>query len=143
LCPSSGASYCCTCSLWSPCGVGSVVLQPCTVVTAAFAAIKISHSKKDSARYCYKFTLIFMDPCIVDDSVEIPTRCSFVIECIIPNFIEGLNMFRAVHRSSSGVLKCICSLWFIHPCGDRSLPRLSGNLVASSSPVLLLLLLQQ
>jgi hypothetical protein len=25
LCPSSGASYCCTCSLWSPCGVGSVV----------------------------------------------------------------------------------------------------------------------
>jgi hypothetical protein len=25
LCPSSGASYCCTCSLWSPRGVGSVV----------------------------------------------------------------------------------------------------------------------
>jgi hypothetical protein len=25
-----------------------------------------------------------MDPCIVDDSVEIPTRCSFVIEFIIP-----------------------------------------------------------
>jgi hypothetical protein len=25
LCPSSGASYCCTCSLWSPCGIGSVV----------------------------------------------------------------------------------------------------------------------
>jgi hypothetical protein len=24
-CPSSGASYCCTCSLWSPCRVGSVV----------------------------------------------------------------------------------------------------------------------
>jgi hypothetical protein len=75
LCPSSGASYCCTCSLWSPCGIGSVVssslvlllllrkhvsiimsflllhmqslvtvwcwvgcfLQPCSVVTAAFA----------------------------------------------------------------------------------------------------------
>jgi hypothetical protein len=27
-----------------------------------------------------------MDPCIVDYSVEIPTRCSFVIEFIIPNF---------------------------------------------------------
>jgi len=27
-----------------------------------------------------------MDPCIVDDSVEIPTRCSFVIEFIIPKF---------------------------------------------------------
>jgi hypothetical protein len=26
---------------------------------------------------------------IVDDSVEIPTRCSFVIEFIIPKFIEG------------------------------------------------------
>jgi hypothetical protein len=29
-----------------------------------------------------------MDPCIVDDSVQIPTRCSFVIEFIIPTFIE-------------------------------------------------------
>jgi len=28
--------------------------------------------------------LILMDPCIVDYSVEIPTRCSFVIEFIIP-----------------------------------------------------------
>jgi len=27
--------------------------------------------------------LILMDPCIVDYSVEIPTRCSFVIEFII------------------------------------------------------------
>ena len=33
--------------------------------------------------------LIFMDPCIVDYSVEIPTRCSFVIEFIIPKFFEG------------------------------------------------------
>jgi hypothetical protein len=30
-----------------------------------------------------------------------------------------LNMFRAAHRSSSGALNCICSLWFICPCGDR------------------------
>jgi hypothetical protein len=37
--------------------------------------------------------LIFMDPCIVDDSVEIPTRCSFVIEFIIPKFIEGSACF--------------------------------------------------
>jgi len=36
-------------------------------------------------------------------------------------------MFRAAHRSSSGVLNCICSLWFIHPCGDRPLSRLSGK----------------
>jgi hypothetical protein len=34
-----------------------------------------------------------MDPCIVDYSVEIPTRCSFVIECIILKFIEGSACF--------------------------------------------------
>jgi len=28
-------------------------------------------------------------------------------------------MFRAAHRSSSGALNCICSLWFIYPCVDR------------------------
>jgi len=37
--------------------------------------------------------LIFMDPCIVDDSVEIPTRCSFVIEFIVTKFIEGSTCF--------------------------------------------------
>ena len=38
-----------------------------------------------------------------------------------------LNMFRAAHRSSSGALNCICSLWFIYTCGDRPLSRLSGK----------------
>jgi hypothetical protein len=33
---------------------------------------------------CLFFILI--DPCIVDYSVEIPTRCSFVVEFIIPKF---------------------------------------------------------
>jgi hypothetical protein len=33
--------------------------------------------------------LIFMDPCIVDYPVEIPTRCSSVIEFIISKFTEG------------------------------------------------------
>jgi hypothetical protein len=33
--------------------------------------------------------LIFMNPFIVDDSGEIQMRCSFVIEFIIPKFIEG------------------------------------------------------
>jgi len=37
--------------------------------------------------------LIFMDPCIVDYSIEIPTRCSFVIEFIVPKFIEGSTCF--------------------------------------------------
>jgi len=43
---------------------------------------------------CLAFiNLIFMDPCIVEDSVEIPTRCSFVIEFIILKFIEGSARF--------------------------------------------------
>jgi len=37
-----------------------------------------------------------------------------------------LHMFRPAHRSSSGALNCICSLWFIYPCGDRPLSRLRG-----------------
>jgi len=35
-----------------------------------------------------------------------------------------LNMFRAAYHSSSGAPNCICSLWFIYPCGDRPLSRL-------------------
>jgi hypothetical protein len=39
---------------------------------------------------CLAFiNLILMDPCIVDYSIEIPARCSFVIEFIIPKFIEA------------------------------------------------------
>jgi len=40
-------------------------------------------------------------------------------------------MFRAAHRSSSGALNCICSLWFTYTC-DRPLSSLSGNSVLSS-----------
>jgi len=39
-------------------------------------------------------------------------------------------MFRAAHRSSSGAPNFICSLWFIYPCGDRSLSRLSGKSIS-------------
>ena len=44
-----------------------------------------------------------------------------------------LNMFRAAHRSSSGALNCVCSLWFIYPCGDRPLPRLSAKCISHST----------
>jgi hypothetical protein len=36
-------------------------------------------------------------------------------------------MFRAAYRSSSEAPNCICSLWYIYQCGDRSLCRLCGN----------------
>jgi hypothetical protein len=42
-----------------------------------------------------------------------------------------LNIFRAAHRSSSGALNCVCSLWFIYTCGDRPLPRLGGKWIHS------------
>jgi len=35
-------------------------------------------------------------------------------------------MFRVAHRSSSGALNCICSIWFTYACGDRPLWSLSG-----------------
>ena len=44
-------------------------------------------------------------------------------------------MFRAAHGSSLGSLNCICSFWFIYPCGDRPLSRLSGNGVVALSVV--------
>jgi len=43
--------------------------------------------------------LILMDLCIVDYSVEIPTRCSFVIEFIISKFFEGSTCVLTVHQS--------------------------------------------
>jgi len=44
---------------------------------------------------CLAFiNLMLMVPCIVDYSVEIPKRCSFVIEFIVPKFffVELLMM---------------------------------------------------
>jgi hypothetical protein len=41
----------------------------------------------------FALDLTFMDPCIVDYPVEIPTRCSFVIEFIIPKFVKGSTCF--------------------------------------------------
>jgi len=37
------------------------------------------------------------------------------------NVYWRLNMFRAAHRSSSGALNCIRTLWFTYTCGDRQL----------------------
>jgi len=36
-------------------------------------------------------------------------------------------MFHDAHRSSSGALNCIYSLWFIYPYGDWPLPRLDNG----------------
>jgi len=52
-----------------------------------------SHKVFISHEFDICLNLIFMDPCIVDDSEEIPTRYSFEIEFIIPKFIEGSTCF--------------------------------------------------
>jgi len=50
-----------------------------------------------------------MNPCIVDYSVEIPTRCSFVIEFIIPKFLK------AQHVSSGTPLIIRSPKVYLHP----------------------------
>jgi len=47
-----------------------------------------------------------MNLCIADDSVEIPTRCSFVTEFIIPKFIEGSACFER-HTAHHQELKTV------------------------------------
>jgi hypothetical protein len=67
---------------------GLVCLCVCVCVCMCVCVRKLQEVKS------YSIVLfIFMDQCIVDDSVEIPTRCSFVIEFIIPKFIEGSTCF--------------------------------------------------
>jgi hypothetical protein len=56
-----------------------------------------------------RIILMFMDPCIVDDSVETPTRCSFVIEFIIP------KLLKAQHVSSGTPLIIRSSKLYLQP----------------------------
>jgi len=62
-------------------------------VSCCWAASSLQHqdfgAEKCGQLINQQLFLIFMDPCIVNDSVEIPTRCNLVIEFIIPMFIEG------------------------------------------------------
>jgi hypothetical protein len=59
------------------------------------------------------------------ESVEITNKmqpCNIIYHSSV---YWSLNMFRVAHRSSSGVLNCICSLLFTYTCGDRPLSSLS------------------
>ena len=67
-----------------------------------------------------------MDLSIVDYSVEIPTRCSFVIEFIISKFLKAQHVSSGtplIIRSSKLYLQPLVYI----PIGDRPLPRLSGK----------------
>jgi hypothetical protein len=67
-----------------------------------------------------------MNPCIVDDSVQISTVCSFLIKFIIPKFTEGSNF--GIINSITKAASCWCFYWvndliivsstcFQHPSG--------------------------
>ena len=58
------------------------------------------------------------------ESVEITNKMQPCNRIYYSKIYWRLNMFRAAYRLSSGAPNCICSLWFIYPCGDRS--RLGG-----------------
>ena len=84
----------------------------------AYAYIKHIRSLCVTASYTYTIVCTYCSPNATLEQlkncpVEIPTRCSFVIEFIIPNFFLRLSVFRAAHRSSSGAVNCICSPSFI------------------------------
>jgi hypothetical protein len=68
-------------------GTHSTAVQERYICAANWAELVVEYSP------IIIYYLIFMDPCIVDYSVEIPTRCSFVIEFIILKFIEGSTCF--------------------------------------------------
>ena len=53
-----------------------------------------------------------MDPCIVDDSVEIPRRCSFVIEFIILKFFECI-------KKNFGIINSITKLQLVGISTER------------------------
>jgi hypothetical protein len=65
-------------------------------------------------------SLTFMDPCIVVcESVETTNKMHPCNRIYYSKIHWRLDMFRAAYRSSSGAPNCICSLWFIYPCGHR------------------------
>ena len=68
-----------------------------------------------------------MDPCIVVWLSRNTNKMQLCYRIYYSKVFWRLNMFRGTHRSSSGALNCICSLWFICLYGDRPLPRLSGE----------------
>jgi len=67
--------------------------------------------------------LIFMDPCIIDDSVEVPTRCSFVIEFIIPNGFIHFPLSLGNGRSPHGYINQRLQTQFRAPDDERCAAR--------------------
>ena len=71
--------------------------------------------------------LIFMDLCIVVWLSRNTNKMQLCNRIYYSKVYWRLNVFRTAHRSSSGALNCICSLWFIYTCCDRPLSSLGGK----------------
>jgi hypothetical protein len=61
------------------------------------------------------------------ESLEITNKMQPCNRIYYSKIYWRLNMFRGTHRSSSGAPNCICSLWFIYPCGDHVCPGWVGS----------------
>ena len=69
------------------------------MLSVVFTAATCFKSRGSTSDQKLLKTLILMDPCIVDYSVEMPTRCSFVIEFYYSKVFQMLNVFRAAHTN--------------------------------------------
>jgi hypothetical protein len=65
--------------------------------------------------FCY-FFLILLSFLLTQKKYQQDATCNRIYYSKV---YWRLNIFRAPHRSSSGALNCICSLWFIYTYGDR------------------------
>jgi len=80
-----------------------------------------------------KLSTLLCRPRRMDLSVEITNKMQPCNRIYYSKVYWRLTMFRTAHRSSSGALNCICSLWFIYTCGDRPLLSLSGKTFSHSA----------
>jgi hypothetical protein len=108
LCPSSGAAYCCTCSLWSPCGVGSDVFSS-LVRVPIIRSFLLLHMQSLVTVWC--LFRCFLQPCLCARHQELPTAAHEVSGhrvVLVPMFPSSLVRFLVM-------LWCVFVAWYTTP----------------------------
>jgi hypothetical protein len=100
--------------------------------------VKISERTKISEvtrihRGCIGHNTLVINDKILVKPVEITNKMQPCNKIYYSKIYWKLKMFLAAYRLSSGAPNCICSLWFLYPCGDRPLSKLGGNCTVWSS----------
>jgi len=70
--------------------------------------------------------LTYISMGLLFESVEITNRMQPCNRIFYSKIYWRLNIFRLEYRLSSGAPNCICSLWFMYPCGG-SVPTQPGQ----------------